>query len=122
MSSASFYKWRVIFGGMNASMISEMKDMAEGSRRLKRMHAEMSMQNVSAEGGRSEKALRPSQRNEIAENAVSKHGVRMALGCRTFEISETYYRYERRLSNKSAEIADWPVRPTANRRSWGFGL
>ena len=29
MSSASFYKWRAKFGGMDASMISEMKAMAE---------------------------------------------------------------------------------------------
>ncbi len=45
MSSASFYKWRAKFGGMDASMISEMKDVAEENRRLKRMYAEMSMQN-----------------------------------------------------------------------------
>lgn len=29
----------------DASLISEMKDMAEENRRLKRMYAEMSMQN-----------------------------------------------------------------------------
>jgi putative transposase len=45
MSSASFYKWRAKFGGMDASMISEMKAMVEENRRLKRMFAEMSMQN-----------------------------------------------------------------------------
>ena len=43
VSSASFYKWRAKFGGMNAGMISEMKAMAEENRRLKRMYAEMSM-------------------------------------------------------------------------------
>ena len=45
MSNASFYKWRAKFGGMDASMVSDMKTMAEESRRLKRMYAEMSMQN-----------------------------------------------------------------------------
>ena len=45
MSSASFYKWRAKFGGMDASLIAEMKDMAEQNRRLKKMYAEMSMQN-----------------------------------------------------------------------------
>ena len=45
MSSASFYKWRAKFGGMDASLITEMKDIAEQNRRLKRMYAEMSMQN-----------------------------------------------------------------------------
>ena len=45
MSNANFYKWRAKFGGMDASLLSEMKDMAEKNRRLKRMYAEMSMQN-----------------------------------------------------------------------------
>lgn len=45
MSNASFYKWRSKFGGMDASMMVEMKSMAEENRRLKRMYAEMSMQN-----------------------------------------------------------------------------
>jgi len=40
MSSASFYKWRSKFGGMNASMISRMKELEAENRRLKRMYAE----------------------------------------------------------------------------------
>jgi putative transposase len=45
MSSASFYKWRSKYCGMDASMIGQMKDMAEENRRLKKMYAEMSIQN-----------------------------------------------------------------------------
>ena len=45
MSNASFYKWWAKFGGMDTSMISELKAMAEDNRRLKRMYAEMIMQN-----------------------------------------------------------------------------
>ena len=45
MSSASFYKWRSRYGGMDASMVSEMKAMADENRRLKRMYADLSMQN-----------------------------------------------------------------------------
>ena len=45
MSSASFYKWRAKFGGMDASMITQMKGIEDENRRLKRMFAELSMQN-----------------------------------------------------------------------------
>jgi putative transposase len=45
MSNASFYKWRSKYGGMDASMISEMKALAEENKRLKRMYAESQMQN-----------------------------------------------------------------------------
>ena len=44
MSSASFYKWRSKYGGMDASMISQMKALEDENRRLKKMYAEMSMQ------------------------------------------------------------------------------
>ena len=44
MSTASFYKWRSKYGGMDASMISQMKVLEDENRRLKKMHAEMSMQ------------------------------------------------------------------------------
>jgi putative transposase len=44
MSSASFYKWRAQYGGMDASMISRMKPLEDDSRRLKRMHADLGMQ------------------------------------------------------------------------------
>ena len=45
MSSASFYKWRSKYGGMDASLLSEMKAIAEENKRLKRMYAESQMQN-----------------------------------------------------------------------------
>ena len=58
----------------------------------------------------------------MAVNAVGTKQVSIALACRTFQISETCYRYARKLSDENAEIADWLVRLTANRLSWGFGL
>lgn len=44
MSTASFYKWRAKYGGMDASLISQMKALEDENRRLKKMYAEMSMQ------------------------------------------------------------------------------
>lgn len=44
ISSASFYKWRANYGGMDASMMSQMKALEEENRRLKRMYADLSMQ------------------------------------------------------------------------------
>ena len=44
MSTAAFYKWRAKYGGMDASLISQMKAIEEENRRLKRMYADLSMQ------------------------------------------------------------------------------
>lgn len=45
ISNATFYNWRAKYGGMDASLMAEMKAMAEENRRLKKMYAEMAMQN-----------------------------------------------------------------------------
>ena len=45
MSNASFYKWRARYAGMDASMIAQMKTVEDENRRLKKMFAELSMQN-----------------------------------------------------------------------------
>ena len=44
------------------------------------------------------------------------------LACTAFSISETCYRYQPKLSDENAEIADWLIRLTHNQRNWGFGL
>jgi putative transposase len=45
MSNASFYKWRSKYGGMDASMISKMKELEAENYRLKKMYAEVQLQN-----------------------------------------------------------------------------
>ncbi len=40
MSSATFYKWRSKFGGMDASLMARLKELEEENRRLKKMYAE----------------------------------------------------------------------------------
>jgi putative transposase len=45
ISSATFYKWRSKYGGMDTSLMAEMKATQDENRRLKKMFAELSMQN-----------------------------------------------------------------------------
>lgn len=40
MSSASFYKWRTKYGGMDASLMARLKELEDENRRLKKMYAE----------------------------------------------------------------------------------
>ncbi len=99
MSSAAFYKWRAKYGGMDASMVAQMKELATENRRLKKMYAEKSMQNELLKEALGKKALRPSQRREMAKHAIEQHAVSIALACRTFGVSQTCYRYKRKLDD-----------------------
>ena len=40
ISSATFYKWRSKFGGMEVSMVGRMKELEEENRRLRKMYVE----------------------------------------------------------------------------------
>ena len=44
MSSATFYKWRAKFGGMDASMMARLKELEDENRRLKKMYADVQLQ------------------------------------------------------------------------------
>lgn len=40
ISSATFYTWRSKFGGMDASMVSQLKELQDENPRLKKMYAD----------------------------------------------------------------------------------
>ena len=40
ISSATFYKWRAKYGGMDVSMIARLKELEAENTRLKKMYAE----------------------------------------------------------------------------------
>jgi putative transposase len=58
----------------------------------------------------------------MAETAVARRGVSIALACRTFGVSETCYRYSPKLVGENEEIADLLLGLTRAKRNWGFGL
>ncbi len=66
--------------------------------------------------------VKPRQRRELAQTAVSVSNVSIRLACETYGISESCYRYQAKLSSENAAIADWLLRLTHNNRNWGFGL
>jgi putative transposase len=58
----------------------------------------------------------------MARTAREKHGASIRLVCKALSISETCYRYQPRLSDENAEIANWLIWLTHNWKDWGFGL
>ena len=43
ISSATFYKWKSKFGGLDVSQLTRMKELEDENRRLKKMYAESQM-------------------------------------------------------------------------------
>ena len=66
--------------------------------------------------------VKASLRREMAKKALIECALNIRESCRVFGISETCYRYEAKLSDENAEIANWLLRLTSWQRNWGFGL
>ena len=66
--------------------------------------------------------VRPSRRKEMAIKAVKERGICIRVACQAFRISESCYRYERKLDAENEEVATWLIKLTDNNRNWGFGL
>ena len=46
ISSATYYKWRAKYGGLEASDIKRLKELEHENGRLKRMYADLSLENA----------------------------------------------------------------------------
>jgi putative transposase len=107
---------------MDASMVRRMKGMEEDNRRLKRMYSDLSMQNDLLKESPRNKVDRPSQRREIAETALERRSVSIALACRAFGVSETCYSYSPKSKDGNEVIADLLTWLTDARTNRGFSL
>ena len=109
MSSASFYKWRAKFGGMDASLMARLKELETENARLKKMYAE-------------ERLKAEVIQEAMAQDAVANRKISIRLACAAFCISETCYRYQRINDDENAAIAAFLVDLTEKETDWGFGL
>ena len=58
----------------------------------------------------------------MAGTAASRPEGSITLACRTFEVSETCFRYSPKLSDEDERIAGLLVGLTQAYKTWGFGL
>ncbi len=117
MSSATFYKWRAKFGGMDASLMARLKEQEAENARLKKMYAE-------------ERLKAEIIQEAMAQHAVANRNVTIRMACAAFCISQTCYRYQPVNDDENAQIADllidltelgvWPVfsLPAQRERFW----
>ncbi len=49
ISTATFYKWRAKFGGMDVSLMAKMKELEDENRRLKKLYVDAQMRALIVE-------------------------------------------------------------------------
>ncbi len=93
MSSATFYKWRAKFGGIDTSLMARLKVLEAENARLKKMYAE-------------ERLKAEIIQEAMAQHAVANRNVTIRMTCAAFCISQTSYRYQQLNDDENALIAD----------------
>ena len=66
--------------------------------------------------------VKPSERKQMVIEAVSQHGISIRAACDCFCISESCYRYQAKLSDGNALVAQWLLKLTDTYKRWGFKL
>ena len=70
--------------------------------------------------GRGAELSSAKDRRQMAQQAVALHAVSIRLACSAFGISETCYRYQVKLSDDNALIAEQLIELTEENSDWGF--
>lgn len=50
IAEGTYYNWKAKYGGMEASDIKKLKELADENRRLKQMYADLSLENRALKG------------------------------------------------------------------------
>ena len=65
ISDATFYNWKSKYGGMEASDVKRMKDLEEENARLKKMYANLAMDNEILRNLFTKKGLGPATKRHL---------------------------------------------------------
>ncbi|WP_240464898.1 IS3 family transposase, partial [Paraferrimonas sp. SM1919] len=105
ISSATYYKWKSKFGGLEASDIKRLKELEEENNQLKRMFANLSLENVALKDLIGKKALAPDEKRRSVNHLVNEFKLTIAHACRAIGFNRSsYYR-----APKDWHIADKPI-------------
>ncbi|WP_201500638.1 IS3-like element ISPar2 family transposase [Psychrobacter arcticus] len=117
IGQSTFYNWRSKYGGMDAALISRLKELEVENARLKKMYADECLKSDILQDAMSKSGSAAWACHYIKERRIS---IRRA--CLIFNISVTCYYHKSAASDENKQIADLLIELTTQNKNWGFGL
>ncbi|MFS4457478.1 IS3 family transposase [Maribacter sp. 2304DJ31-5] len=102
VSSASFYKWRSRYAGMDSKELKRLKELEEENRKPKQMYANLALDHQMAKEIIEKKPLKPCRKRSITKELIH-YGISRA--CRVLNMSKGVY-YYKPLPKDDKEIED----------------
>ncbi len=93
ISSATFYKWKAKYGGLDVSEARRLRSLEDENRRLKKLLAETMLDNAMLKDIASKKMVTPAAQREAVAHLCNGHGVSQRRACRVIGSDRTSIRY-----------------------------
>ncbi|MGQ3152603.1 IS3 family transposase [Brevundimonas mediterranea] len=94
VSSATFYKWKAKFGGLDVSEARRLKALEDENARLKRMLADAMLDNVALKDLLGKKVVTPAGYREAAGHLQAAYEMSERRACRVLGVDRTSVRYQ----------------------------
>src|SRR3954462_10038975 len=101
ISEATFYKWKAKYGGMGVSDVQKLKRLEEENSKLKRVVADLTLNNVVLKDLLGKKLLEPASKRAAVTVAIQQHGISERRACRLTQLARSTQR--RKLHGKGDE-------------------
>jgi putative transposase len=121
ISSATYYKWKATYGGLEASDIKRLKELERENGRLKRMYADLSWENAALKDVIAKKTLRPAERREVVAHLVTVSGLPVQRACQVVGLGRaTYYRPLVSWAQRDGPVITALTALSTTHPHWGF--
>lgn len=104
ISDATFYNRKSKYGGMEASDVKRMKELEEENARLKKMYANLAMDNEILRDLFTKKRLGPATKRQLSEEIVLERKIPVSRACKLLSLPRSQFYY--RSSKDDAEVID----------------
>nr|WP_237708141.1 IS3 family transposase [Oceanicola sp. S124] len=119
VSSATFYKWKARYGGLEVSDARRLKALEEENGKLKKLLAEAMLDNAILKDVAAKKLVAPGVKREAVAHVVEVHGVSQRRACRVLAVDRSSVRY-RGVRPDDAEARAAMKAVAAERRRFGY--
>ena len=119
ISSATFYKWKAKYGGLDVSDARRLKSLEEENTLLKKLLAEAMLDNAIPKDVAAKKMVTPDAKRDALAHACLVHGVSQRRAYEALDVDRSSVRY-RSLRPDDRELREAMKSVAAQRRRFGY--
>lgn len=120
VSNVTYYQWKSKYAGAQVSELTRLRELEAENAKLKRMYADLALENAAIKDRSQPKILTPSTRREVIEQWVQT-SLTIMRACQIADLSRAaYYKRPALASERDAEVIDALNVIVTRHGRWGF--